>query len=777
MNNPADASFDLSALLTQERAAIRMPSAALPDPARAMSGLAFSGGGIRSASFNLGVIQALSEQKLLREFDYLSCVSGGGYIGGWLSAFIHRKCNGRVEDAEALLKTGGDEHPSIRYLRSYSNYLTPRARVFSADTLTAVATYLRNLYLNLTLLLLALTSVLLAPRLLVWTVRELSGWHNGAPVQTWPLWLGGIACAAVAMGFAGVNLGGRGGRGGYTSEPPWYTRQGAVLGVIVAPGLVSAWLISYGIYVDAPALLERSIGAWMLGSTVVYIGAWGIGWAIGRWLEARHTTSRVAVANAAFSRPRLACMGAFAVLAGLIGGALLAGFVQIVALIPRGSEDPLGYFGAWLASALATALLLKFYSLTIISHIGLMGRFFSHDSLEWWSRLGGWVLLFAALWAALFCIVFVAPAFFAWAPQWLLGSGALTWIGATAFGVLFGRRPDTGLALRADWRDLIAKAMPYVFIVGLLGLLSFALHQLLLALACNATLQTLFSAPCAAAAPLSATAWQPYVEVESGQFKTIPIGLVAALCLGSFALATALAWRIDVNLFSIYHFYRQRLVRCYLGASRSKARVPQSVHRFRSARRPEARRTRAPRKWKRNLPAPVSDFQYRAEPGFGQGARVAGTARRRVQFHPAGVRLQLHLARRKRRMPEPLSPHRALHGRRVARFRDGDFGRGGVAQHGLSQLARAVFFADRIQRPARPLEPQSGQRPRLAAARPGLRRHLSFEGAVRPDRLHLGFFIPVRRRPLRKPQHLRTGAQARCDHRRDRRRPGSKAQL
>jgi hypothetical protein len=571
MNNPTDAWFDWSALLTQERAAIRMPSAALPDPARAMSGLAFSGGGIRSASFNLGVIQALSEQKLLREFDYLSCVSGGGYIGGWLSAFIHRKCNGRVEDAEALLKTGGDEHPSIRYLRSYSNYLTPRARVFSADTLTAVATYLRNLYLNLTLLLLALTSVLLAPRLLVWTVRELSGWHNGAPVQTWPLWLGGIACAAVAMGFAGVNLGGR---GGYTSEPPWYTRQGAVLGVIVAPGLVSAWLISYGIYVDAPALLERSIGAWMLGSTVVYIGAWGIGWAIGRWLEARHTTGRVALANAAFSRPRLACMGAFAVLAGLIGGALLAGFVQIVALIPRGSEDPLGYFGAWLASALATALLLKFYSLTIISHIGLMGRFFSHDSLEWWSRLGGWVLLFAALWAALFCIVFVAPAFFAWAPQWLLGSGALTWIGATAFGVLFGRRPDTGLALRADWRDLIAKAMPYVFIVGLLGLLSFALHQLLLALACNATLQTLFDAPCAASTPLSATAWQPYVEVESGQFKTIPIGLVAALCLGSFALATALAWRIDVNLFSIYHFYRQRLVRCYLGASRSKARVP-----------------------------------------------------------------------------------------------------------------------------------------------------------------------------------------------------------
>ena len=34
--------------------------------------------------------QALAELELLRQFDYLSCVSGGGYIGGWLTAWIHR---------------------------------------------------------------------------------------------------------------------------------------------------------------------------------------------------------------------------------------------------------------------------------------------------------------------------------------------------------------------------------------------------------------------------------------------------------------------------------------------------------------------------------------------------------------------------------------------------------------------------------------------------------------------------------------------------------------
>jgi hypothetical protein len=47
-------------------------------------GLAFSGGGIRSATFNLGVLQALSKIGLLRQCDYLSTVSGGGYIGSWL---------------------------------------------------------------------------------------------------------------------------------------------------------------------------------------------------------------------------------------------------------------------------------------------------------------------------------------------------------------------------------------------------------------------------------------------------------------------------------------------------------------------------------------------------------------------------------------------------------------------------------------------------------------------------------------------------------------------
>ena len=61
-----------------------------PPAAQPMVGLALSGGGIRSATFGLGVLQALAASRKLESFDYLSTVSGGGYIGSWLSAWIHR---------------------------------------------------------------------------------------------------------------------------------------------------------------------------------------------------------------------------------------------------------------------------------------------------------------------------------------------------------------------------------------------------------------------------------------------------------------------------------------------------------------------------------------------------------------------------------------------------------------------------------------------------------------------------------------------------------------
>lgn len=55
-----------------------------------LAALCLSGGGIRSATFGLGILQGLAHQGVLSAFSYLSTVSGGGYIGSWLSAWAYR---------------------------------------------------------------------------------------------------------------------------------------------------------------------------------------------------------------------------------------------------------------------------------------------------------------------------------------------------------------------------------------------------------------------------------------------------------------------------------------------------------------------------------------------------------------------------------------------------------------------------------------------------------------------------------------------------------------
>ena len=101
-------------------------------------GLSFSGGGIRSATFNLGVLQALAKYGLIPRFDYLSTVSGGGYIGSWLTSWYKRTDQKTVVSGlkHKKPKDRTSEPPEITYLRRFSNYLTPKTGALSADTWT-----------------------------------------------------------------------------------------------------------------------------------------------------------------------------------------------------------------------------------------------------------------------------------------------------------------------------------------------------------------------------------------------------------------------------------------------------------------------------------------------------------------------------------------------------------------------------------------------------------------------------------------------------------------
>lgn len=123
-----------------------------PPAAAIVVGLSLSGGGIRSAAFCLGVLQALDTAKVLEQADYMSTVSGGGYIGCSLTACL--------EDTKAVWKfpyaslLREDEPKALQHIRDHSNYLFPGGAM---DVLRNISIYARGLIVN---------AVILAPFLL-----------------------------------------------------------------------------------------------------------------------------------------------------------------------------------------------------------------------------------------------------------------------------------------------------------------------------------------------------------------------------------------------------------------------------------------------------------------------------------------------------------------------------------------------------------------------------------------------------------------------------------
>src|SRR5262245_46801847 len=208
-----------------------------PDVTRPISGLAISGGGIRSATFALGVLETLKAQALLPKFDYLSTVSGGGFIGAWLSANCQRQTNWRESSANWL--------PSIAHLRRYSNYLSPTVGFFSADTWSMVTIWLRNTLLIQTTVILAIACALLVPRPLF----EL--------FQHWPQ-VGNLRWVTILLFLLGI-VGIAGNQLRLSNERVWLLRAenwpwSAICGL--ACGL-SAW--RYGVWMDFDPFVSGTV--------------------------------------------------------------------------------------------------------------------------------------------------------------------------------------------------------------------------------------------------------------------------------------------------------------------------------------------------------------------------------------------------------------------------------------------------------------------------------------------------------------------------------------
>lgn len=121
-----------------------------PSASQGLTGLAFSGGGIRSASFCLGVVQSLAAAGILRTVDYLSSVSGGGYTASCLNCLLNDpELGARAYDAERFplrKDSGTPETAVLSHLRNSSSYLSSGGLI---DQLRLATLVLRGILLNL----------------------------------------------------------------------------------------------------------------------------------------------------------------------------------------------------------------------------------------------------------------------------------------------------------------------------------------------------------------------------------------------------------------------------------------------------------------------------------------------------------------------------------------------------------------------------------------------------------------------------------------------------
>jgi hypothetical protein len=106
---------------------------------RGLTGLALSGGGIRSSTLNLGIVQVLDKIGMFSCLDYLSTVSGGGYLGSSISANYSAPKSAepapqltpeeKLEQAKSRFpyrhQNGKPEPAGFLQLRNYSNFLVP----------------------------------------------------------------------------------------------------------------------------------------------------------------------------------------------------------------------------------------------------------------------------------------------------------------------------------------------------------------------------------------------------------------------------------------------------------------------------------------------------------------------------------------------------------------------------------------------------------------------------------------------------------------------------
>ncbi|HVW87562.1 MAG TPA: hypothetical protein VHB50_22900 [Bryobacteraceae bacterium] len=550
-------------------------------PGKPLLGVAFSGGGIRSATFNLGIVQGLAKSGLLPRVDYLSTVSGGGYIGTWLHGVIRRYGDGDPAKVKTLL-TRPEEQPHeeperdpIAFLRKYSSYLAPELGLFSADFWVIAGIWTRNILLNQLILLPFLAAV----SLLTFFMGSLAGWYMSGHED-----VDGEIYLTIVLLFALVWITGKG-VGSVTLNGKGETGPASAWDSVSTANICSILILlaSLGMAMAADSLVDANwVGAripyiamllprethWIVAATIIGLVLSAmfllLQWQgnFGQCFRNRHG-----------GRPPWFGFWGYPLIAGITTGFLFFGVLKLLAPFSMSPE------GTWNLVAWGPPLLALAIASGGAFHIGLMGVDYDDNAREWMARVGAYVGLFSFAWATLFTISVFGPywlsqlAVYSWKPVAGLGGG---WLLTSVAGALTGastktqgrpEAPPNGGLLR-----IIVKIAPTVFIAGYVLMISLGLHIAIAQIA-GVYVPPQETHPGGPPAAVLGLAMQESKLLMIVNFTT-EMRISLELLLSALIVVWYIPRRIDINEFSMHHFYKNRLVRCYLGATHGLRRRP-----------------------------------------------------------------------------------------------------------------------------------------------------------------------------------------------------------
>ncbi|HEX6080824.1 MAG TPA: hypothetical protein VF197_14415 [Methylomirabilota bacterium] len=524
--------------------------------------LCLSGGGIRSATFALGVLQGLARAGLLTKFHYLSTVSGGGYIGSWLSAWIHRSGDDMEKVAAQLAsqrpRAPLDPEPEpIAYLREFSNYLSPRAGLMSTDTWTLFGTILRNMILIWLVLVPLLTAVLMLPRLylalLLWTDAA-----KGSVVPSVLLVIGGGLLAwAVAYIAATIPSATRALRG-----------QGKFLAFCLAPLLLGLgaltiyWAAVSGESDGVRAAAVPGLGDFVRFGVVVHLLAWAgyTLWLRSPWGQRQPPQGGLGARLGSFVAELVVV-----VVAGAVGGAIAWGLA--VKIFPDVAVLSIEY------AALAPGFVMGTFLLAATALVGLISRWTEDEDREWWARCGAWFLISGSAWTVFALLVLLGPVLLShtWLSRGLAAAGGLSGLVSVVGGWFTKLSARDRTSSQTSGKDrVMARVVPLAGIV-FAAVLAIGLSSLTSGLLGWLVRKT--GDPIVTPARWRERGWAVGPFDHIGVLVSTPVALVVFVALSLTLLGLVAAWFINTNRFSLHAMYRNRLIRAYLGASHPDRRA------------------------------------------------------------------------------------------------------------------------------------------------------------------------------------------------------------